>query len=148
MPHTTWLEWTHRWPGFHHLTILHADRLQHTVHQWPTWVARLSTCCTSSCVSVGFFRNNLTMAVSNCSCTWNKNNATIKYTTDTDTNGCTAILTIVFSSWNPSKNDLSKSSALSIRSAYSPTIQIIDALSKNNTEVPIAHIGTCLVTIQ
>jgi len=35
-----------------------------------TCVARLSTCCTSSWVSVGFFKNNFTIAVSNCNCTW------------------------------------------------------------------------------
>jgi len=34
-----------------------------------TWVARVSTCCTSSWVSVGFLRNSFTMAVSSCSCT-------------------------------------------------------------------------------
>lgn len=35
-----------------------------------TCVAKLNTCCTSSWVSVGFFRNNLTIAVSSCSCTY------------------------------------------------------------------------------
>lgn len=35
----------------------------------PTCVAKLSTCCTNSCVSVGFFRNSFTMAVSSCSWT-------------------------------------------------------------------------------
>lgn len=32
-----------------------------------TCVARLRTCCTSSCVSDGFLRNSLTMAVSRVS---------------------------------------------------------------------------------
>ena len=34
-----------------------------------TWVAKLRTCCTSSWVSVGLFKNNFTMAVNNCNCT-------------------------------------------------------------------------------
>lgn len=35
-----------------------------------TCVARLNTCCTSSWVSVGFFRNSFTIAVRSCSCTY------------------------------------------------------------------------------
>lgn len=35
-----------------------------------SWVASASTCCTSSWVSLGLFRNSLTMAVRSCSCTW------------------------------------------------------------------------------
>ena len=82
---------------------------------WLTCVARLRTCCTSSCVSVGRLRKSLTMAVRSWS--W----------------------TCVFSSWNPSRNDSRSSSALSIRSAYSPMIQIIDALKQTTLTVIQRH---------
>ncbi len=39
-------------------------------HLHLTWVARLSTCWTSSWVSEGFFRNSFTMAVSRVNWTW------------------------------------------------------------------------------
>lgn len=78
---------------------------------WHTCVERLRTCCTSSCVSVGLFRNSFTMAVNSCS--W----------------------TCVFSSWNPSKKLSNSSSALSIRSAYSPIIQIMEARASGSSRV-------------
>lgn len=81
-----------------------------------TCVVRVSTFWTRSCVSVGFLRKSFTMAVNNCSCTCE------------------------FSSWKPSKKLCNNSSALSIRSAYSPMIHIIEArASGSSSESKFSH---------
>lgn len=72
-------------------------------------VAVCSTRCTMSCVCPGFLRNNLTVAVMSCSWTW------------------------AFSSLKFSRKDSISSSALSIRSAYSPIIQISEPLASGSS---------------
>ena len=74
-------------------------------------MARVSTSCTIFCVSAGRLRKSLTVAVSIWSCTCG------------------------VSSSNDSRKDSSSSSALSMRSAYSPMIQIIEAFASGSSSV-------------
>lgn len=111
-----------------------------------TWVARLRTCCTSSWVSDGFLRNNFTIAVSRVSwtCEWEHSvqlmcfNFTVMIWSwgMAETNPSIQFSdgrTWVLSSWKPSRKLSSNSSALSILSAYSPTIQIIAARASGSS---------------
>lgn len=125
-----------------------------------TWVAKLRTCCTNSCVSEGFFRNSFTMAVSKVSWTcrqtkWHQyTHETLyiqsqaynisdhtkehsnRYQIDHFPSGSCHFVwhqTWVLSSWKPSRKLSRSSSALSILSAYSPTIQIIAARASGSS---------------